>query len=287
MLAAISINNAAHQREHGAAIAEGLRRHDIKTAFVQGDIAVERADFHVTWSIKRPTIFDWRKRTGRSILIMERGHLPDRMRFTSCGWNGLARRGAYPRAQDGGARWRTHFAHLMRDWRRRGDYALVMGQVPGDSALWGLPSFEAWAASMALRLYETGRAVRYRPHPIVARDPLALFHPPVATLCVGTSLADDLAGAALVVTYNSTAGVEAVLAGVPTVTMDPGAMAWPVTTHAPEDVPATPDRAAWAHDLAWAQWTLDELASGEAWAHIAEAMPGPQRFNGVGATACG
>lgn len=84
------------------------------------------------------------------------------------------------------------------------------------------------------------------------------------------SFADDLENARLVVTFNSNSAVESVIAGVPAIAMDMGSMAWPVTAHMLEDVnsPVRCDRTQWAHDLAYTQWNLDEMRSGEAWAHL-------------------
>ena len=82
------------------------------------------------------------------------------------------------------------------------------------------------------------------------------------------SLADCLADARWVVTFNSNSGVDAVLAGVPTVAVDQGAMAWAVTGRDPTVQPPTPDRSTWAAELAWCQWTLDEIKKGVAWDHL-------------------
>lgn len=90
------------------------------------------------------------------------------------------------------------------------------------------------------------------------------FCPPTAVLSTNERLIDDLHWAALAVSYNSTAGVEAVLAGVPTVTLDEGAMAWPVSGHTIFDR-VKPDREAWCHQLAWTQFSLDEIRSGFCW----------------------
>ncbi len=55
-----------------------------------------------------------------------------------------------------------------------------------------------------------------------------------------------LAGARAVITFNSNTGVEAVLAGKPTVAIDEGSMAWPVTAHEIIDYPKEPNRLTWA-----------------------------------------
>lgn len=74
-------------------------------------------------------------------------------------------------------------------------------------------------------------------------------------------LAEDFSRAQLVVVYNSAAGVESVLEGIPTVTFDEGAMAWPVAAHNLDDPPIAPDRTKWCHDLAWTQWFLGKLGT--------------------------
>ena len=106
----------------------------------------------------------------------------------------------------------------------------------------------------------------YRPHPL-SRRTNAVTIPDGATLDGSETLEQALDGAALCVTYNSTAGVEAVLSGCPTVTMDRGSMAWPVTAHMIADgiePPLPRARLDWCRDMAWTTWRMDELADGSA-----------------------
>ena len=81
---------------------------------------------------------------------------------------------------------------------------------------------------------------------------------------VVADLQSALDGASHVVTWNSNTAVEAVIAGVPAVSMDIGSMAWDVTGHEPGEV-ATPDRLELAARLAWKQFTMAEMASGYCW----------------------
>lgn len=271
---AISVNHAAHQKEHAGAMKSGVEAHGHRAVFTEADTVVDDAAVHVTWSVKRPRIFDWARRTGRHVLVMERGHIPDRFAYTSCGWDGLARRGRYYDGADGGARWRARHGDLMKPWALgRAPLALVIGQVRGDAALYGV-DFDRWQQEVCDQLLTLGWDVAYRPHPLMRRHNRETC-PVGAGMTLG-GLEDDLARAGLVVTFNSTAGVEAVLAGVPTVVMDEGGMAWDVALHAipgpDEQIMAEPDRESWAHRLAWAQWSLDEIASGAAWAGLATVM---------------
>lgn len=79
---------------------------------------------------------------------------------------------------------------------------------------------------------------------------------------------DDVATA---ITLNSSVGVDAVLNGIPTVTMDAGAMAWDVTSHDPSES-ITPNRTDWLAWLSWTQWSHDEIEAGEPIRHLFEVL---------------
>jgi hypothetical protein len=269
--AAVHINNLAHQKQHAAWMRNGLRRHGVDVVYAVWGVPAA-ADLVVIWGWKQPAVIAAAKRRGTPILVMERAHLPPRMEWTSCGLNGLGNRGRYAACKDGGARWRQHFQHLEREWTRRDGYVLLCGQVLGDAALWGV-DFRAWAQEVADKLRASGRMVVYRPHPFAFHKQGDAWCPTGAQFSRADTLGDDLAGAALAVTYNSTAGVEAVLAGVPTVTSDVGAMAWEVTSHDLGADPVRPDRTEWAHRLAWTSWRAAEIESGETWEHLRHGLP--------------
>jgi hypothetical protein len=83
-------------------------------------------------------------------------------------------------------------------------------------------------------------------------------------------LAADLADCWCVVTWASNAAVEAILAGVPAIVLGESAAA-PMAGDGLDqiDAPPTPDgREEWAAGLAASQWTLEEIASGKAWAEL-------------------
>lgn len=240
---------------------QGLARHGIKVEFTARDDPIEGADFHVTWSIKRPNIFRWKERTGRHVLVMERGYLPDRFVYSSIGWDGLNNRAIFPEPE-GWERWDDLFSQYLKPWRETNTgNALLCGQVPGDSALYGM-DMDAWARETARELQGRGYRVLFRPHPLTVRRN-GVTVPEGAERAPGETLEDSLEHVDLCVTYNSNAGVESVLHGTPTVTLDKGAMAWGVSSH---DYSAVrPDRETWAFRMAWCQWTLDEIADGTAW----------------------
>jgi len=162
------------------------------------------------------------------------------------------------------SRWEKHFAHLMKPWKGiRGGYALILGQVPGDMSVQNV-KLEKFYSDTQAALKKLGFDVRLRKHPHRNAQKGPTGGVPV---CDAPTLEDALDGAAFAVTWNSNSGLDAVLSGVPTVTMDEGAMAWDVTGHEYK-YPPSPDRTAWANWLAWCQYTKDEIASGYAWEAI-------------------
>lgn len=246
--------NLAHQIVHANALVEGMR-----TVGLSANVALV--------SQKLPTKYvacwGWRlgkrlRNAGHEVLVMERGYLGDRFSYTSLGWNGLNGYADFPKYEyDNGVRFESLGARLL-PWKTEGDYILILGQVPRDASLRGVdlnPFYETWAAQ-AEAYY--GKPVVFRPHPDVVRRG---GRPPEIPLCTAETLEEALNGAFLCLNYNSNSGVDAVLAGVPTVTFDRGSMAWGVCGRSIEQA-LTPYREFWAHNLAFTQWTIDEIKSG-------------------------
>src|SRR5690606_20547109 len=125
---------------------------------------------------------------------------------------------------------------------------LICGQVPGDAAH-GLDadSYLNWLRAIVSQYPD---AV-YRPHP---RGGIDL---PGVESHIG-SLEEALAGARLVVTWNSNVGHDALLAGVPVVAQRPTAYAELLG----ETLPSVEARREYFHRVAYGQWTLAEMHSG-------------------------
>jgi hypothetical protein len=240
---------------------DGFRRHGIEPTLIGPD-KPQPCDLAVLWGFKKDACV----KSGRRALIMERGYVGDRMKvWTSIGYDGLNGKADFCNADMPPERWEQNFAHLMKPWRdgRAAGYVLVMGQVAGDASIRGV-DIGHWYRETCKKISLAGHRVAFRPHPLYRRH-LGLPH--LAVVLKGT-IEEALRGAKFVVTYNSNSGVDAVLAGVPTVTCDRGSMAYAVTGHDPAKVPPTPDRSAWAAAIAYAQWKQDEIRNGDFWAHL-------------------
>lgn len=209
-------------------------------------------DFVATWG-DRP----WRSAaTDKPRLYLEAGYIngtgPDyvqnRLRFVSAEWNGLGAHG-----DDVGDcpddRWDA-LNITCSPWNPPGPKLLVLEQHPSDGAA------NPGALSGVLKDI-TGFTVKRRPHPLVEPS---------------CKLDADLRWADCAITWGSTAAVEAIIAGVPTVVMSDRCIAseiMPNSLDGLRDVGGV-SRSNWLHRLAYRQWTHAEMASGAAWRHLRE-----------------
>jgi hypothetical protein len=215
------------------------------------------ADLLVMWGVRRGDAIARQKAHGGQVCILERGYLGDRFSWTSVSFGGgLNGRGAFRMPETVCSARFDRLGIEIAPWRRQDGYALLIGQVPGDMSIRGV-EIEAWYRQTAAALVRQGWEVRFRPHPLAGRACSA-----AGLAQIGGTLAEAMQGAGLVVTFNSNTGVEAAVAGRPVIAMDAGSMAWDVAGHQVDEI-ITPDRAEWAHRLAWRQWSKNEMISGE------------------------
>jgi hypothetical protein len=209
------------------------------------------------WTEDGPPV-TWGPRPYDHYLCLEAGYLtaPEgapytdrRLAYISATWDGYGNRGRTPAFRG------KRFDILARPWREGGDYALILAQCSGDRAV--PEGYLQILSELARGAKEVYGDARIRPHPVRQAHVTGI---PVTS---GT-LAEDLEGAVIAMTWSSTSAVEAVLAGVPAVCLDEGAVAWPVSGHAVGER-LTPDRDEWLASLSWRNWTLEEIRSGEMW----------------------
>lgn len=260
----IASPGSAHQVEVQHALQAGLAVHGVESVLTHKARPTTKHVACWGWRMGRTL-----RRQGHEVLVIERAYLGDRFAWTSLAWNGLNGYGDFgEQPDDGGERFRANFT--ISPWREsEGEYILILGQVPGDASLQGrnlMPWYES-VAYLAHQAYR--RPVVFRPHPNVASKGIRQ-HPRHTSICFAGSLDEALRGAHLAVTFNSNSGVDAVLAGVPTLTFDPGSMAYAVSGHKVGEV-LKPDRDEWAHKLAWKQWRMSEITDGTALKSLLEA----------------
>lgn len=155
------------------------------------------------------------------------------------------------------ARSRTRLERLgvaFKPWRETGSHILVCPSRGLRSSVVRQP--ERWAENTVARLKAlTGREVRIRPHPGNWKA-----NPPKVPI------EDDLRGAWACVIWASSAGVKSLIDGVPVIYTAPHWICAEAAGNRIEDIesPPMPDRTPAFERLAAAQWSLAEIASGEA-----------------------
>lgn len=201
-------------------------------------------------------------------IVVERGFI-HRDEYFMVGWNGLNGRADFCNQDSPRDRWdRLHVE--AKPWRKDGLHIVLCGQVPWDASVQHTNHVE-WCRSTAANLRKhSDRPIVFRPHPLQP-DAIDMSGLDVE-LSSASSLLDDLRDAWAVVTFNSNAGVEATLAGIPAFAADRGAMGYPILNKDLTQIesPRMPAREQWMRDLAYTQWTLGEIAKGDAIYHLWE-----------------
>ena len=203
----------------------------------------------------------WEKQGG-TVLVAENGYCGrdgDGHQLYAISVHGHNGSGRWPGAgvgapADYGARWRGLGLEL-KPWRAAGEHVLVCPNRSFGTKVMAMPQGWDQAAIKALRKY-TKRPIRLRPHPNGNAE-----NPPLLA---------DLERCWAVVVWASSAGVKALLAGVPVIALAPH---WICKAAASADVstiesPAMPAREPVFERLAWAQWTVEEIARGEPFRHL-------------------
>lgn len=209
----------------------------------------------VAYSKHRGTIFDTMRRDKKPVVVIDSGYV-NRDTYFMVGLNGLNGRANFRNESCGPDRWEVLGVEL-KPYRDEGDHILVCGQIPWDASVQDF-DHEKWCLDIVHKLKKiTPRPIRFRPHPKIARAPL----PPIE---------HDLERAYAVVTFSSNSGVDAAIAGIPVFALDKGSMAWPVSSHDLTYIhnPLKPLREPWAFNLAYTQWTIEEMKEGLPWRHL-------------------
>ncbi len=137
---------------------------------------------------------------------------------------------------------------------------LVLGQVPNDSQHHMTEKkLNAWFDKDMQEIRDAGTRIIFRPHPLHMRGKAPMCDE--ISLPTKSSLQNELSKSSMVVTYNSTAGLEAILAGIPVI-CDPSAHYYGIADYG-EGGCTKQDVMRHMHRLAWSQWTCAEIETGD------------------------
>lgn len=215
------------------------------------------------------------------------------MRF---GWNSYKwTEGNFNNTNVGRDRW-NRFESLTKikftDWNSPGDYILIMGQKPSDSALnsmydLGIENFYDWVKAVIKKIRKySDRPIMFRPHPRGLLKGLSKLKKDIEkkydnvefSLNVktgvnqgGSGLDYDLNNAYCVVTYNSLSSIEAAILGIPVFALDDGCMTYPISHKNLRDIENINydiDITQWQNEIAYTMWNKEDVKTGKCWEHL-------------------
>lgn len=152
----------------------------------------------------------------------------------------------------------------IRPWNEQGREVLVLGASGKSMAQHGF-SYLQWEMATARQLVAMGLRVVYRPKP---NDPERQTLPIAGVGHDERPLADALQAASFVVAHHSNAAIDALVAGVPVHCVTGAAAAFSVPLEAAANPPRLEGREQFLADVAWLQWTLEEMRAGTTWRHL-------------------
>lgn len=240
-----------------------------KFVYQPSDVAVifgvHKSKVRVSWP--RGKVFRQQREEKRDVVVLETGYVnrgDGETHHYAAGFNGLNGRADFRNKNMGPDRWEALGVQLVP--YSRGETVILCSQVPQDASV----DFEGydhykWIDEIAAKIQrQTRRPIIFRPHPLAKR--------PAPKGCHFSSgpLAEDLKNAHCVVTFNSNSAVEAAILGKPVFAFDPGSMAWEIATKTLTQIeePVYANRTQWARNLAYTQWTPQEMAEGVTWKHL-------------------
>ena len=222
-------------------------------------------------------LFKTQSERGGSILVMDSGylkrlsHIEDMNKaYYSLGFNGLNGRAKFTYKDMPSDRWDKLNIEL-KPWRLEGRHILYCSQYQFDASVQHV-SYVKLEKNTLIKLNSyTDKKVIFRPHPkkqrIHAVDGIVLSRN------LDSPIEKDFEDCHLVCVFNSNSAVEAVINGIPVLSIDEGCLVKPRGLTS-ENVcsPKVFDRECWKNNLAYSQWTIEEMLRGEALYHINEVL---------------
>lgn len=216
----------------------------------------------------RGKVFRQQREKNLDVVVLETGYVnrgDGESNHYAAGFNGLNGRADFRAKNMGPERWEALGVQLMP--YSQGETIVLCSQVPHDASV-EMHDHRQWIVETAEDLQRISkRPIVFRPHPLAKLPPLP------GCLFSTKPLVEDLKHAHAVVTFNSNSAVESLIYGKPVFAFDEGSMVWPIANRnlADIDAPMYAERKQWSRDLAWCQWTPEEMRNGEAWKHLMRA----------------
>lgn len=185
-------------------------------------------------------------------------------------------------------RWRKisyHAGITPLPWKQDGHHILIALQRPLDASLKSSPArrphkYKRWLIDTVNEIQEhSNRPIHIRPHPGSLGQEWEIswlnsvkeeLNNKVTWDDAPKTFEETMKDCWACVTYNSGAGVDAALLGIPVITGDNSSFARDISRHNCKDIENRfcPDRSQWLNNLAYVEWSLDEITEGLPWQHL-------------------
>ncbi len=257
-----NINGALNSGPIFDSFEKGLRLmgHSVEKNSMNGDVAVI---WSVLWNGRmrnNKAVWDHYRKQNKPVVILEVGCLK-RDQTWKIGINGI-NQGSYFVSTGKNNERISKFNLELLPWQTHGREILICTQHDKSQQWENNPSLASWVESTILKIRKySDRPIKIRQHP------RCTFNPPLIDTKVFKStekdILNDFKTAWAVVNYSSNPGIQSVIKGIPTF-VDSKSLAAPVANLDLSMIenPIMPNRNQWFNDLAWTEWTVEEMTKG-------------------------
>jgi len=237
----------------------------------------ESFEVAVIWSVlwngrmaKNKTIWDYCQQNNIPVIVLEVGGI-NRGTTWKVGINGINREAYF--GEPGNPSDRAEKFNLkLKPWIEDGEHIIVCGQHDKSHQWRNMPPMSTWVYDTISELRKhTDRRIIFRPHPRCRLSGIehefknVIRQEPAQVPNTYDDFDFGVDNAYAVVNWSSNPASHAVINGVP-VFVGPESLAWPVGNPMLSTIndPLKPDRTQWLNDLAYTEWTIEEIQKGEA-----------------------
>jgi hypothetical protein len=166
----------------------------------------------------------------------------------------------------------------IKPWRKSTDdsHILITTQNLNDASLFGI--HYTWWLENTIRhlLKKTNRKIIVRDHPEnksklseYLNNTFMIHTKQVEYQNTGT-IQEALKNTHCMVTYSSGSSIDAILEGIPVISSSEYSFVWDISSHTLNDIenPKCGNREQLLYDLAYSQWSIEEIENGTAWQHL-------------------
>jgi hypothetical protein len=219
---------------------------------------------------KNKTVWDHFTKQGKPIIVLEVGALKRNITW-KVAVGGINNEAYFGHATNNDSDRLTSLGIIIQDWKDTKDSnsIIICGQHQSSHQWRNMPPVSDWISNTIQEIRQhTDRPIKVRSHPRYSFNFNNTTTNVVRSIPKRIDAVQDfydfgaeLSKAHCVVNWSSNPAIEAALAGVPVFT-GPDSLAHAVANHSFDKIetPIKPDRQQWANDLAYTEWTVDEIA---------------------------